>query len=399
MDKAECDGLHVRNGEAHAYACAYSIFLGQKMQPLRKGKIMKIKFQASSKGLFFCLLGILLGLVFVSGCGKSDSTPEFKVIYNNESQAKHTDGPGEPVRPEKYKVAFVSKIAGIPYFEVAEDGATEAAKDLGIELITSGPQVADAEHQIEIVEQLIREGVDAIAIAANDPKALIPVLQKAEKQGIKVVTWDSDTLPEARTFFVNQVDYEVFGRHQMDLLATLLNERGSFAILTGSITAMNLNEWSKWIRKQLDEYYPKMKLVEIVSNNEDVEEGYKLTLDLLDRHPDIKGIIGVGSTSPPAAAKAVLERGKKGEIKVIGVASPNLMRNYLKEDVSQVISLWSPQKLGYLTVYMVKQLLDGNLAYDGQKIPNVGNIRIKGDVVIMGEPIDFTKDNVDDYDF
>ncbi|HTG69399.1 MAG TPA: hypothetical protein VL921_09100, partial [Candidatus Udaeobacter sp.] len=73
--------------------------------------------------------------------------------------------------------------------------------------------------------------------------------------------------------------------------------------------------------------------------------------------------------------------------------------NYLKEDVSQVISLWSPQKLGYLTVYMVKQLLDGNLAYDGQKIPNVGNIRIKGDVVIMGEPIDFTKDNVDDYDF
>jgi rhamnose transport system substrate-binding protein len=182
-------------------------------------------------------------------------------------------------------------------------------------------------------------------------------------------------------------------------MATLLNERGSFAILTGSTTAMNLNEWSKWIRKQLDEYYPKMKLVDIVSNNEDEEKGYKLTLEMLDRYPDIKGIIGVGSTSPPAAAKAVQERGKSGKIKVTGVASPNLMRTYLKEDVSQVISLWSPKKLGYLTVYMVKQLLDGQMPYVGQKIPNVGNIRIKGDVVIMGEPIDFTKDNVDDYDF
>ncbi|BBH19025.1 rhamnose ABC transporter substrate-binding protein [Paenibacillus baekrokdamisoli] len=358
-----------------------------------------MKMQVSSYGLFCCILGIFLTLVFVNGCNKSDSTPKFTVIYNNELQAKHATQSEESVRAKKYKVAFVSKIAGIPYFDVAEDGAKEAAKDLGIELISSGPQVADAEHQIEIVEQLIREGVDAIAIAANDPKALIPVLQKAKKQGIQVITWDSDTLPEARSFFVNQVDYEAFGRHQMDLLATLLNERGSFAILTSSTTAMNLSEWTKWIRKQLDEYYPKMKLVEIRSNNEDMEEGYKLSLDMLDRYPDIKGIIGVGSTSPPAAAKAVQERGKTGEVKVIGIASPNLMRKYLKEGVSQVISLWSPKKLGYLTVYMVKQLLDGEMAYDGQEIPNVGNIRIKGDVVIMGEPIDFTKDNVDDYDF
>jgi rhamnose transport system substrate-binding protein len=367
----------------------------------RKGKKMKmkVKVRVGSYGLFFYSLGILLTLVFVSACNKNNSVPEFKVIYNNELQVKHTAQTGESVRVKKYKVALVSKIAGISYFDVAEDGAKEAAKDLDIELISTGPQIADAKHQIETVEQLIREGVDAIAIAANDPKALIPVLQKAKKQGIQVVTWDSDTLPEAREFFVNQVDYETFGRHQMDLMATLLNERGSFAILTSSITAMNLNEWSKWIRKQLDEYYPKMKLVDIVSNNEDMEQGYKLTLDMLNRYPDIKGIIGVGSTSPPAAAKAVQERGKTGEIKVIGVASPNLMRTYLKQDVSQVISLWSPKKLGYLTVYMVKQLLDGQMPYDGQKIPNVGNIRVKGDVVIMGEPIDFTKDNVDDYDF
>ncbi len=360
---------------------------------------MKLKMKVNSYRLLVCILGIFLTLAFVSGCNKSDSAPEFKVIYNNEMKAKHSAETAESVRANKYKVALVSKIAGIPYFDVAEDGAKEAAEDLDIELITTGPQVADAEHQIETVERLITEGVDAIAIAANDPKALIPILQKARKQGIQVVTWDSDTLPEARALFVNQVDYEVFGRHQMDLLATLLNERGSFGILTSSTTAMNLNEWSKWIRKQQEEYYPEMKLVDIVANNEDMEEGYKLTLEMLDRYPDIQGIIGVGSTSPPAAAKAVQERGKTGKIKVIGVASPNLMRAYLKEDVSQVISLWSPQKLGYLTIYMVKQLLDGQMPYDGQKIPNVGNIRIKGDVVIMGEPIDFTKDNVDDYDF
>jgi len=71
----------------------------------------------------------------------------------------------------------------------------------------------------------------------------------------------------------------------------------------------------------------------------------------------------------------------------------------LKEDFAQVVTLWSPKKLGYLTVALANNLVEGTTPYDRQQIPEVGKISVIDDMVIMGEPIDFTKENVDQYDF
>ncbi|HZH58929.1 MAG TPA: autoinducer 2 ABC transporter substrate-binding protein, partial [Metabacillus sp.] len=86
-------------------------------------------------------------------------------------------------------------------------------------------------------------------------------------------------------------------------------------------------------------------------------------------------------------------------IAVVGLSSPNPMNEYLKDGSAQIITLWSPKKLGYLTVALSKNIIIGSLPYDNQEIPGVGKIRMIDDVVIMGEPIDFTKENVDQYDF
>ena len=100
-----------------------------------------------------------------------------------------------------------------------------------------------------------------------------------------------------------------------------------------------------------------------------------------------------------AAAQALKEAGKSNSIKVVGLSLPDSMRQYIKEGVTQNITLWSPQRLGYLTVALAKNLLDGEFPRDQQEIPNVGNIRVKDNVVIMGVPIVFTKENIDQYDF
>lgn len=349
------------------------------------------------------ICALLTFLWIGSGCSKSADDQPFIIVYNDETgpqrQPIEANDSFPPVESRTYTVALVSKVSGIPYFNVAEEGAREAAEELGVELISTGPLIADAKHQIEVVEQLIEQGVDAIAIAANDPESLAPVMKKAQSRGIAVITWDSDAAPDARTFFVNQVDAESLGRHMMDLLALHMNESGPFAIMTGSATALNLNEWIRWALAQRDEYYPKMRLVETVANDEDPEKAYMQALGLLDRHPELEGALGIASISPPALAKAVQERGKTGQVKVVGVSTPNIMRPYIHSGVAPVITLWSPKKLGYLTIYLAKQLLEGQMPYDGQEIPNVGNIRFNGDVVIMGEPLDFKKDNVDEYDF
>ncbi|MCX6090780.1 MAG: substrate-binding domain-containing protein [Candidatus Atribacteria bacterium] len=82
----------------------------------------------------------------------------------------------------KYKIAFVPKLIGIPYFNAMEEGGKKAAADLDVEFIYTGPVTADVAKQTEIVDNLITQGVNAIAVAPNDPAAIAPVLKKAREK-------------------------------------------------------------------------------------------------------------------------------------------------------------------------------------------------------------------------
>jgi rhamnose transport system substrate-binding protein len=92
---------------------------------------------------------------------------------------------------EPMRIALVVKALGIGFFEAANKGAEEAAKELGdVEIIYTGPTDTTAEGQIEVINALIAQGVDAIAISANDPDALVPALKKAMERGI--ARWPPD---------------------------------------------------------------------------------------------------------------------------------------------------------------------------------------------------------------
>ena len=100
---------------------------------------------------------------------------------------------------ENVKIALVVKSLGNGFFDAANKGAQEAAKELGdVEIIYTGPTKATAEGQIEVINSLIAQKVNAIAISANDADALVPALKKAMERGITVISWDSGVAPEGR---------------------------------------------------------------------------------------------------------------------------------------------------------------------------------------------------------
>ncbi|TYP73363.1 autoinducer 2 ABC transporter substrate-binding protein [Paenibacillus methanolicus] len=346
-------------------------------------------------------IAALLLVMFVSACQSAGQQNRYEVIYamdKNEAVAS----PGQSAHeeePRKFKIGVVPKLVEIPYFNLVEEGAREAAAQLGAELVYRGPPIADTVQQIRIIEELMVEGVDALAVSANDPEKLLPALMKARQQGIQVITWDSDTYREGRDFFVNMVDDEKLGRHLMDTLAWNTGEKGEFAILTGQQKAATLNEWIKWMKVQQETYYPDMKLVEIAATDDDPQKAYETAKRMLAKYPNLAGLIGNSSVGPPAAAQAVKEAGLTGKVKVVGLSLPNLMAPYLTDGSAQVATLWSPKKLGYLTVVLAVRALAGQPPEDGVMLPNVGIIRVNGDVVVMGDPVDFTKENVNQYDF
>lgn len=337
-------------------------------------------------------ISILFMLVFVAsmllvGCGSSKT----------DTAAKKDD----PGKSAKKVVAMVPKVIGSPYFDTCADGAKKVAAEFGFELLYTGPTSADAAQQVNIIQDLISKKVDVLIVSANDAQAVAPALKKAKAAGIKVITYDADTTPDARDVFINQTTPEILGRHMMDNVAKEIGGSGEYAILTASLTASNQNVWIKWMKDQQAAKYPNITLVTIAPSEEDQQKAFAQTQNLVKAYPNLKGIAALSTVAEPGAAQAIEQMGLNGKIKLVGLATPNGMKQYLLSGAAQSATLWDVGKLGYLTMYMAKQLLDGKTPTDGMDVPTVGKVAYKADnkEIIMGEPLDFTKENVESFNF
>ena len=99
---------------------------------------------------------------------------------------------------------MVPKNLGNPYFDTANNGAQEAAKELGVTVLYQGPATADATQQIQLINSLIAQKVNGLAISADDSDALVPTGKDAIAAGIPVVSWDSAIGKDGRVLHINQ---------------------------------------------------------------------------------------------------------------------------------------------------------------------------------------------------
>jgi ABC-type sugar transport system substrate-binding protein len=342
------------------------------------------------KKLFGAVISLILMMGLLAGCVSANNTA-------GSSQSKKSGSNG------KLKIAVVPKLVGIPYFNASQKGAEQAGKDLGVDVIYTGPTQADAAAQVKVIEDLISQKVDVIAVAPNDPAALTPVLKKAKAAGIKVMDWDTPADHSVVDLSVHQIDDEAFGRHIADeLVQKMGTDKGDIAILTGGLSAANLNSWIDGAQKQLKDKYPNLHLVtDKIATDEKQPVAYQKTLDLLKSYPNLKGIMAYSTIAPIGAAQALQEKGLQNKIALVGTALPKDSLPFLKDGSLDVAVLWEPDKLGYLTVSLAKDLAEGKKPTDGQDVKGVGKITVKPDskTVIMGPPTDFTAENAGNYSF
>ena len=301
----------------------------------------------------------------------------------------------------KLMVALMPKAKGNAYFLSCKAGADKAAKELGVELLFDGPTDSNAAKQNEIVENWITLGVDVIAVAAENKEGLSTALRKAQKSGTRIITYDADAMPDARSFFVNQATPEGIGYSLMDEAARLCNAEGEFAIITASLTAANQREWMKHIEARLAEKYPKMKLVAVRPSDDLKDKAQSEATALMSANPNLKLLMAICTPGVPGAAEAVKQAGKTGQVKVIGLGLPNENKRYVHEGVTDSVILWNTEDLGYLTVYAGVALAKGELKAGATKFKagTLGTFEIKGDNILLGKPFVFNKGNIDKFDF
>jgi len=298
------------------------------------------------------------------------------------------------------RIGLVVKAQGIGFFEAAYEGAQEAAKEMSdnVEIIYTGPVTPTAEGQIEIINSLIAQKIDAIVISANDPDALVPILKKAQKRGIKVVSFDSGVAAPGRAVHLNPSSNELIGKINLDLALAAIkatnSDKGDFAILSATPTTTNQNIWIDEMKKMLPKY-PDLNLVATVYGDDLADKSYRETQALIKTYPNLKTIVAPTTVGILAAAQAVTDMDKKGQIYVTGLGLPSELAGHVESGAVKSFAIWNPIDLGYAATMIAYNLIEGNASDTEVPMGRMGTAKLdeNGDAA-MAEPFIYDITNV-----
>ncbi|GGE06057.1 autoinducer 2 ABC transporter substrate-binding protein [Aureimonas endophytica] len=302
---------------------------------------------------------------------------------------------------KKYTIATVVKISGIQWFNRMEEGVKKFAADTGNNAYQVGPAKADAQLQVQIIEDAIAQGVNAIGVVPFSPEAVEPVLKKAMDAGITVVSHEASNIQNVQ-WDLEAFRNEAFGAHFMEKLGACMGGKGEYAVFVGSLTSKTHNEWVDGAIAYQKEHFPDMKLVG--SKNEtadDQQQAYAKTQELLRAYPNVRGFQGSASTDVAGIGLALEERGMADDTCVVGTTLPSIAGQYLETGSVDMIAFWDPSLAGYAMNKLAVMLLEGKQPTDGMDlgIPGYEKVKIEGKVIYGQAWVDVTKDNAKDYPF
>ncbi len=280
------------------------------------------------------VLGILLiGLLIFTACGRQHSN--------------------------KLRILVSPKGLSHSFWVTVKKGAEDAGKAFGVDVIWKGPAVeTDIAGQIAILEDYINKKVDAIVLAACDTKALIPVVEKAHRAGIKVITIDSGLDSDVPLSFI-ATDNVAAAEKAADALASLIHQTGKVACIPfvpgAGTSIMRENGFKQGLKK-----YPNIQLVAVQYSQSDVATAMNVMEDILTAHPDLDGVFAANEAGTIGVVQALVARNKSGgKVKVVGFDAAKNEIDALKSGDVQALIVQNPYKMGYKGVEMAVAALHG----------------------------------------
>jgi ribose transport system substrate-binding protein len=243
-----------------------------------------------------------------------------------------------------------------PVFEPCDNGAKDKANEMGVNVIIQGPDVADPAQQIQIMENLIAQKVDGIAIGPTDSTALTPLIKRALSQGIKVICFDTDAPDSGRAGYIG-TDHDKFGLHMGEVLGQTLNGRGNVLVSMGVPTQENLKQRLAGVKQVCAEKYPGIKFIDEQSGQGDPNRTLANIENMVNAHPDFDALIGIDAAAGPAAAIVWKAKGLKQPV-IVGDDTADIIQGvkdgYITYTIAQNQYIW-----GQKIIEELNDLCDG----------------------------------------
>ncbi len=270
-------------------------------------------------------------------------------------------GPGAPSAASSSannEYVLVAVSVGNAYWIDARDGFNDAARELGVRGVFTGPQGSDVKQQVDIIETAITRGVKGLIVVPAEPEAVIPVINRAIAAGIPVITQDTDSPKSQRYTFIGTGNFEA-GRLGGELLAKAIGGKGEVAFLTVP-GQWNLEERRRGYEAALANF-PEIKIVAVGNDQVEESQAAAQAKSILQAHPNLAGFGCVDAAGGAGAAVAVRDAGKKGRLKIVAMDRNEATLDFIEQGYIQVSLAQRSYSMAYLGLKMLYDLNHGRI--------------------------------------
>jgi ribose transport system substrate-binding protein len=284
---------------------------------------------------------LFIALSVVVGCG-------------GEKAAQDGAAPAD----DRLEIAVIPKGVSHQFWLTVKAGADKAGEDLGVDVLWQGPaKETEVDKQLNIFQDMISRGADAVVLAATDENALMVPVQQAMDQGIPVVTIDSGLKENISVSFI-ATDNVAGAKAAAEKLIELIGGEGKVGLIPFVPGAATSELREQGFKEGVAEH-PGVEIAATLYSQSDVARAVEITEDMLTSNPDLKGIFAANEPACVGVAQTLKVAGKAGTVMLVGFDASEEQINHLKDGTVQALIVQNPFRMGYLGVQTAVAAIKG----------------------------------------
>jgi ribose transport system substrate-binding protein len=270
-----------------------------------------------------------------------------------------TSAPAQQAATTETYIPLISKGFQHQFWQAVKSGAEKAAADYNVRITFEGPEnESQVDKQVEMLQAALDKKPKALALAALDSKAVIPLLEKAKAANVPVIGFDSGVDSDIPVTTAATDNLAAAGA-AADKMAELIGDQGEVAVIVHDQTSRTGIDRRDGFLNRMKEKHPNVQIVDVQYGGGDQLKSTDLAKTMIQAHPNLKGFFGANEGSIIGVLNGVKEMNREGKLVVIGYDAGKQQLDAVRSGVEAGAITQDPIGIGYKSVEAAVKAIKG----------------------------------------